>query len=356
MKAARFYGERDIRIDEDIDPGDIGPTDVRIDVDACGICGTDLHEYERAELTPETDLPETGASRPIVVGHEFSGHVSEVGDDVTRLEIGDPVTVHPNIPCHDCVYCADGAYNRCEDTLAIGLETGTGGFAESTVVPAQQVHVLPESVDVWEGALVEPLAVGLHAVRRSGMQAGDTVAVFGCGPIGLTALRAAEAGGAKRIFVSEPNKHRREIARRLGADVAIDPLEKDAVERITDATDDGVDIAFEFAGVEPSVDAAIRSTRRGGAVTIGSLSEGTVALDLDEIVLNERELRGTFCYGFPPRSFRSEFDAIIQSLVDGEIDTDAFATKRISLDDIVEEGYEELADPDTEHVKILVEP
>lgn len=356
MKAARFYGERDIRIDENVEPNAVGSTDVRIDVDACGICGTDLHEYERAELTPETDHPETGASRPIVVGHEFSGHVSEVGDDVTRLEVGDPVTVHPNIPCHDCVYCADGAYNRCEDALAIGLETGTGGFAESAVVPAQQVHVLPESVDLWEGALVEPLAVGLHAVRRSGMQAGDTVAVFGCGPIGLTALRAAEAGGAKRIFVSEPNEHRREIARRLGADVAIDPLEEDAVERVTDATDDGVDIAFEFAGVEPSVAAAIRSTRRGGAVTIGSLSEGTVALDLDEIVLNERELRGTFCYGFPPRSFRSEFDAIVQSLADGEIDTDAFATKRISLDDIVEEGYEELADPDTEHVKILVEP
>ncbi|ADB63201.1 Alcohol dehydrogenase zinc-binding domain protein (plasmid) [Haloterrigena turkmenica DSM 5511] len=356
MKAARFYGERDIRIDEDADPGDVGPTDVRIDVDVCGICGTDLHEYERAALTPDSEHPQTGASRPIVIGHEFSGRVSEVGDDVMRLAVGDPVTVHPNIPCHDCVYCADGRYNRCDDSLAIGLETGTGGFAESAVVPARQVHVLPESVDLWEGALVEPLAVGLHAVRRSGMCAGDTVAVFGCGPIGLTALRAAEAGGAKRIFASEPNEHRREVARRLGADVAIDPLEEDAVERIADATDDGVDAAFEFAGVEPSVDAAIRSTRRGGAVTVGSLSDGAVALDLDEIVLNERELRGTFCYGFPPRSFRTEFDAIVRSIADGEIDTDAFATKRISLENIVEEGFEELTAPDTAHVKILVEP
>ncbi len=356
MKAARFYDQQDIRIDHDVEPGTVGPTDVRVNVEACGICGSDLHEYEDPDFIPEGEHPKTGASRPIVVGHEFSGTISEVGDDVSRLSIGDPVAVHPNIPCHDCVYCADGEYNHCDDVVAIGLQTGAGGFAESAVVPEQQVHLLPPEVAVWEGALVEPLAVGLHAVRRSGMQAGDSVAVFGCGPIGLAAVRAARAAGAKEIFASEPNDSRRGVARELGADVVFDPNEDDVVDTITDATAGGVHTAFEFAGIGPTFNGAVQSTRRGGTITVGSLSEEAVTTDLDDIVLNERTVEGTFCYGFPPSSFRTEFDAIIDSLADGEIDTEAFVTGRIQLDDIVEDGYEALSHPDTEHVKILVEP
>lgn len=356
MKAARFYGKRDIRIDDEVEPGTVGSTDVRVDIASCGICGTDLHEYNHPQFTPEEEHPKTGASRPIVVGHEFSGVVSKVGANVTRIEVGDPIVVHPNIPCCECVYCEEGTYNRCEDVVAVGLHTGAGGFAESAVVPEQQVHRLPEGVALWEGALVEPLAVGLHAVRRSGMQAGDTVAVFGCGPIGLTAVQAAEVAGAKRIFVSEPNDTRRETALELGADVAIDPFEEDAVATITDATDSGVNVAFEFAAVGPSFNAAVRSTRRGGTITVGSVSNEEISTNLNDVVLTERTVTGTFCYGFPPRSSRTEFDAVIQLLAAGKIDTESFVTKRIALDDLVEAGYEALLDSETEDVKILVEP
>ncbi len=355
MKAARLYGERDVRID-DVDPGEVGPTDVRIDVEACGICGTDLHEYEEPDLTPAAPHPKTGASRPLTVGHEFSGTVSNVGPSVSRLDVGDRVAVHPNIPCHDCVYCEEGEYNHCEDAVAVGLETGEGGFAENAVVPEQQVHVLPESVELWEGALVEPLAVGLHAVRRSSMRAGDTVAIFGCGPIGLTALDAANRAGARRIFVSEPNESRRAIAATLGADVTLNPLEDDVVETIRAATDGGVNAAFEFAGIEAAFNAAVRSARRGGSITVGSVNDDAVTTDLNEVVLAERTVTGTFCYGFPPRSFRTEFDAVIDAIADGAIDTDVFVTNRISLDELVEVGYEALLDPETDDVKILVEP
>ncbi len=282
--------------------------------------------------------------------------MSEVGGEVTRLVVGDRGAVHPNIPCHDCVYCADGEYNHCDDIVAIGLQTGAGGFAESAFVPAQQVHVFPDGIHVWEGAPVEPLAVGLHAARRSGMRAGDTVAVFGCGPIGLTALRAARAAGAKEVFVSEPNDSRREVAHRLEADVALDPTTDDVVETITDATEGGVHAAFAFAGIGPAFNAAVQSTRRGGTITVGSLSEDEISTNLDDIVLNERTITGTFCYGFPPSSFRTEFDAVIDALADGTVDTNAFVTGRIPLEDIVDEGYEALLDSDTEHVKILVEP
>jgi len=356
MRAARFHGREDIRV-EDIEQAPVGDTDVRIAVEACGICGSDLHEYSHGpKFTPEDSHPVTGESLPLPTGHELSGRVTEIGTAVDRIDVGDAVVVEPNIPCHDCLYCEDGKAHLCTNTTAVGWNTGSGGFAESAVVPEQQVHVLPESVSVEDGALVEPLAVGLHAVRQSEMRAGDTVAVFGCGPIGLTVIRAANAAGAKRIFASEPNETRREVALELGADVGIDPMETDAVAEIKSQTPDGSDVAFEFAGIGPTFSAAVNATKRDGTVTVGSISEGEIPADLNDIVMTERTVTGTNCYGFPPQSFRTEFDAVIQSLADGDIDTEPFVTGRIDLDDITESGFEALRDPETDHVKILVKP
>lgn len=356
MRAARFHDQEDVRVEE-IDEMPVGDADVRIDVEVCGICGSDLHEYSHGPgITPSEPHPKTGESVPVPIGHELSGVVTEVGASVDRIETGDAVTVEPNIPCHDCLYCEDGKTHLCPNATAVGWNTGAGGFAESAVVPEQQVHVLPEGIDIEDGALVEPLAVGLHAVRQSGMQAGDTVTVVGCGPIGLTVIRAADAAGAKRIFASEPNETRREAALELGATDAIDPMETDAVETIKSETPDGVDVAFEFAGVGPTFNAAVNATKRDGTVTVGSISDGDISTDLNDIVMTERTVVGTNCYGFPPQSFRTEFDAVIQSLAAGQIDTDPFVTSRIDLDDITEAGFEALRDPETDHVKILVEP
>jgi (R,R)-butanediol dehydrogenase/meso-butanediol dehydrogenase/diacetyl reductase len=356
MKAARLYGKEDIRIDNDVKLNDIGSSDVQIDVEVCGICGSDLHEYADPEFTPINEHPKTGANRPIVIGHEFSGVVSKVGNEVNKVTVGDAVAVHPNIPCQDCVYCEDGDYNRCMDTLAVGFDTGAGGFAESAVVPAQQVHLLPDKMDLWKGALVEPFAVGFHAVRRSGMKAGDSIGVFGCGPIGLTVIQAAQFAGAKKIFISEPNDRRRKLAQQMGADVALDPVDDDVIEIITDATEDGVNIAFEFAGIGAAFNTAVQSTRRGGIITVGSISKDEIMADLDSIVMAERTIRGTYCYGFPPSSFRTEFDAVIDALAEDRIETEVFVTNRVPLEKLVENGFDQLLGADTEHGKILVEP
>lgn len=356
MRAARFHDSEDIRV-ETVEPASVGDTDVRIDVAACGICGSDLIEYQRGpEHTPADPHPETGANVPVPLGHELSGVVSEVGSAVTRVQKGDRVAIHPNLPCGECRYCEDGRYNVCPNVVAVGFQLGEGGFAESAVVPERQVHELPEAVSLGAGALVEPFAVGLHAVRRSGMRVGDTVGVFGCGPIGQTVVQAAADAGAKRIFVSEPNDARREAARAFGADELVDPLEADAVETMRAATHGGVDVAFEFAGVEATFNAALNSTRRNGTVTVGSMSRGEISTDLNDIVTTERTVVGTYCYGFPPRSDRSEFDAVIRSLEAGNIDTDTYVTGRIDLDEIVEAGFETLLDADTDHLKILVRP
>lgn len=354
MKAAKFHGTQDVRI-EDVEADSVGPADVRVEVAVCGICGTDIHEYDSGPIfIPDAPHPVTGKTVPITMGHEFSGVVSEVGSEVTRLTAGDAVAIEPNIPCHHCRYCEEGKFNLCLNLASIGLHTDTGGFAEQAVVPAQQAHRLPDGVTLEEGALVEPLAVGVHATRRSGLSLGDTVAVFGAGPIGLSVVRAVNAAGAKRIFVSEPQPARRERAAELGADYTIDPLETDAVEVIQTETDGGVDVAIEFAAIEASFNDAVRSTKHDGTVTVGSISEEEITTDLNDIVTTERTVKGSFCYGFPPRSFRTEFDTIIQSLADGTIDVEPFVTGRIALDDIVESGFEAILDPESEHVKILV--
>lgn len=356
MKAARFHDGRDVRV-EDIESTSVGETDVRIEVEACGICGSDLHEYRAGpHFTPQEPHPRTGQRTPITMGHELSGTVSEVGAEVSRIAVGDRVTVEPNIPCDDCLYCEDGEYHLCKNAVAVGFHTGAGGFAENAIVPEQQVHILPDEVSLKEGALVEPLAVGLHAVRKSGLSVGDTAAVFGCGPIGLTVINAAVTAGAKRIFASEPNETRRKIALELGADVVINPMEEDAVDTIKERTPDGVDVAFEFAGIGPAFNSAVQSTKRAGTITVGSVSDTDITTNLLDIVSTERAIVGTYCYGFPPQSFRTEFDTIIQSLAAGNIDTDAFITGRIDLKDINEEGFQELLDSETNHVKILVEP
>lgn len=354
MKAAVYHAPKDIRIEE-VPEDDVGSSDVRIDVAWCGICGSDLHEYLAGPiLVPDEPHPQTGKTRPLTIGHEFSGVVSEVGSDVERLSVGDRVTVEPNIPCGDCLYCEEGKYNLCEKAAAIGLQTDTGGFAENAVVPAKQVYELPDSVTLKEGALVEPLAVGVHAVRRSGIGPGDNVGVFGAGPIGLMVVRWALKTGAKQVFVSEPQSVRRRKATELGADRVIDPSEADPVEIIRDGTPGGVDVAFEYAGVDPSFNAAVRSTRKSGVVVVGSISEDETTTNLNEIVTAERSVRGSQTYGYPPLLTRTEFGTVVDAIAAADINVDAFVTGTIDLDDIVEAGFETLASGTSEHVKILV--
>ncbi|WP_435361901.1 2,3-butanediol dehydrogenase [Haloarchaeobius sp. DFWS5] len=357
MRVAKYYGSGDIRV-ESADEQTLGPDDVRIDVEACGICGTDLHEYKDGpDLTPSPDSehPLTGASLPVPLGHEFSGTISEVGEDVTNVAVGDPVTVNPAIVCGECRYCAEGRHNLCESVANIGISARSGGFADSAVVPAANVVALPEGIPVEYGALVEPFSVGIHATRRSGMQTGDSVAVFGAGPIGISIVQAAKAAGATEIFVSEPRETRRDIAATVGATTTLDPVETDAVEVISDATDGGVDVAFEAVGIEPTFKAAVESTKRGGQITAVGISDADVGLTPNELVVVERSINGSNGYLSGPQAER-EFSMATRYLETGQFDAEEMITGRVALDDIVEEGFEDLLDPESEHVKILVEP
>ena len=354
MQAARYHGVRDVRI-EDVEVRSPGPDDVRIEVAAGGICGSDLHEYAHGRgATPSEPHPVTGESTPLTLGHEFGGTVAEVGADVERFAPGDPVAVNPIIWCDDCGPCDAGQYHRCVNGGFVGLSGGGGGFAEQVTVPAETVLPFPESVPLELAALVEPYAVGLHAVRRSAFETGDAVAVFGTGPIGLTIVQHLDAAGAGPIYVSEPRDARRERAIDSGATVPIDPTAEAPVDRIVGETNGGVDVAFEVAGIEATLAQSVEATRPGGDVTVVSLFQEAVSFQPTGVVANERTLTGTAAYQGGPRS-AEEFGPTIRKFETGALDPELLVTSRIDLPDI-DQGFEALLDDGSDEVKILVSP
>ena len=356
MRAARYHGRADVRVEE-VKSASVGPGEVRIEVGACGICGSDLHEYAAGPIfVPDgTPHPVSGDRLPITMGHEFSGVVREAGEGVDDLAAGDRVAINPILSCGECRQCVEGNYHVCDSIGFIGLSGGGGGFAEEFVADAEHAVPLADEVSLAAGALVEPLSVGFHAVRRSGLQVGDDIAVFGSGPIGLSVVQCARAAGAGRIIVSEPRDARRERAAACGADDLVDPAATDAVDHIAEATGGGVDVALEAAGVGATYDAALGSARPGGTVTVVSIWEEEVTTDPNAVVLGERTVTGTLAYLGGPRA-DEEFGDVIDMLAEGTLDPEPLITDRIGLDGVVDEGFEALLDEDSDQVKILVEP
>lgn len=205
MRALRFHAARDLRVDE-IPIPDLKSGFVRIKPSFCGICGSDLHEYEDGpHLVPPVGSPHalTGETLPLTLGHEFSGVVDEVGDGVTHVKKGYKVCVQPTIYDGDCRSCVQNLTNCCDNFGFIGLSGWGGGMCEFTVAPADAVKRLPDDMPLELGALVEPLAVGWHAVNTSPFQAKDSVLVLGGGPIGLSVVLTLKGKGCKNIIVSE---------------------------------------------------------------------------------------------------------------------------------------------------------
>jgi (R,R)-butanediol dehydrogenase / meso-butanediol dehydrogenase / diacetyl reductase len=351
MKAARFHGRGDIRVDDVPDP-QVRSGQVEVSVDWCGICGTDLHEFlEGPIFIPQKGAPHpiTGAELPVVMGHEFAGVVSAVGAGVTEVREGDRVAVEPYYVCGECVACAEGRYNICRKLGFVGLSGPDGGFAERCVVDARWVHPLGDlPTDI--GALVEPLAVGYHAVRLSGLQPGGTAAVFGAGPIGLVTTAALKAAGAGKVVVVEPAAARKAKAAGAGADEVLDPTSTDVPAAIRDLTAGaGADVAFECAGVDAVLAAAIGSVRPGGTVVNVAIWGHVPQVAMNDLVMSEVTVLGSLAYC-------GDHADTIALLRDGKVDAEQFVTGRIGLGDLVDGGFRELIDNKEENVKILVSP
>lgn len=346
MRAARFHDRNDLRLEEIPDPSP-GPGDVLLRVLYAGICGTDVHELQAGPIFTPGQTPHrlTGVFNPVVLGHEMSGEVVAVGEAVTRVTPGDLVAVYPLETCGTCPACLDGDLNLCPSRAAHGLSRAHGSLAEWTLVKESMAFPLPAGVDARSGALVEPLSVGMHAARRTGVTAG-TVAVLGVGPIGLGAALCLRALGA-RVVLSDPSARRREAAVALGFEHVVDPSAADPVEAIRALTGGvGADACVDAAGVPAALEAAIAATRRDGLVVV-------VAVPMEPIVLDVHRFRaGEVRLTMSGGPVAADFDAVIALMADGHFPAEGWVTE-IAFDDILERGFGPLARG--EEVKVLVD-
>ncbi|GII66704.1 alcohol dehydrogenase [Sphaerisporangium krabiense] len=348
MKAAVWYGARDVRV-EDVDVPAPGPGEATIAVAYCGICGSDLHEYaDGPHAIPVSEPhPESGATAPLVLGHEFCGTVTALGPGVTGLAVGDRVAVEPHYRCGTCPRCLSGEYNICRHFGFAGL-MGDGGLAERTTVPAYMLHRLPDSVSLEQAAVFEPAAVALHAVRRAGVTGDETVAVVGLGPIGLLVVMLAARRGARRVIAADLSPERLALAGRLGATDLVDARDAAAAPGLIReaAGGEGVDVAFEVVGAEHTLRTCLDATRNGGRVMFLGLTH-TVSIDAFALVNREQSILTSVGY-------RHAYPELIRLAQEG-VDFTAIVSSIIALDDVVDKGFEALLRGEGQ-IKVLVRP
>jgi (R,R)-butanediol dehydrogenase/meso-butanediol dehydrogenase/diacetyl reductase len=349
MKAAVYHGDHDIRVEDVPPPAGPGAGEVLIRPYWCGICGTDLHEYAMGPIViPSGPHPLNGSQLPQILGHEFSAEVIEVGSGVTAVEAGQRVSIMPLLYCGVCYYCRRGLNHLCVSMACVGLSFGWGGIAESAVVPASHVSVLPDEVSDLQGALVEPAAVAAYGVDTAGVRPGDTVLVTGAGPIGALAALYASSLGA-RVVVSEVNPTRAALVRSLDVAEVVDPSRLDVSAWVKDQTEGiGVDAVIECSGNERALQTALSSVRSAGRVSQTGLHTRPAAID--PMVLSEHDitLTGTWCYPV------TDWPRIIHLVASGRLPVEKVVSAQVPMDDIVEKGFETLLSPTGDQVKVLI--
>lgn len=261
MQVARLHAAGKIDVSDEPVPQP-APGEILVRVGAVGICGSDLHWFT------EGAIGDAVLARPLVLGHEMAGVVESDGPLQGRR-----VAIDPAVPCFSCRSCRAGHPNLCEKIIFAGHGATDGGMRQYLTWPMHRLHVLPESLDEVDGALLEPLGVAIHAMDLAHVRLGASVAVVGCGPLGLLALQLARAAGATTVIAVEPLAHRREVAHELGATRALAP--DDAAAAVTELTDGyGVDVAIELAGTDSAVGVAVEAARPGGRVVLGGIPDG----------------------------------------------------------------------------------
>lgn len=339
MKAAVWYGSQEIRI-EDVPLPEIGNKEVLIRVKSVGICGSDLHAYEGIS---KRRVP------PLILGHEFSGEIQEIGKNVEELVKGDRVVVNPVFRCGNCEPCSLGCENVCRDLTLLGLHKD-GAFAEYSSVVAKNCQLLPDNLSYAEGVMVEPFSVAVHAVKRAQIQIGDTVVVVGAGIIGLSIVQAAKTAGSGRIIVTDLLDYRLKLAKKLGADITINAIKENPVKSILEATTKkGADVVFEAVGIEQTVRQATKITKTLGKLTIlGNLAK-SVNFDIMDVVTRELDVRGSYCY--TSREFKKAIDFISNR----RFDVASMITNVLPLEK-VKEGFELLSKKEKDVVKVILQP
>ena len=344
MRAVYLHGRGDLRMREEPVPDLASPDDVLLRVSAVGVCGSDCHYYQRGRIGPFQ------IAEPLILGHECSGTVVAVGEAVKALTPGDRVAVEPGVSCRRCRRCKEGRYNICENEVVfMGTPPYHGAFREYLTWPADFLFKLPEEVSLEEGAMVEPLAVGIHACRRAGVTPGQSVAVLGAGPVGLLALQAAAAYGASPVIATDVIPLRLQLAQRLGGK-AIDARADDVPSQVRELTGGrGADVVIETAGTVATIQQAMDLVRTGGVVVlVGLPPEDEAALPVMDMLAREYDVRTVFRYA-------NCYLPALSLIAAGRLDLAPLQTHEFPLAR-TEEAFRTVIERKAEAVKVLVKP
>lgn len=273
---------------KDVPEPQIGEDEVLIEVKACGICGSDIHGVDGSSGRRQP---------PIIMGHEASGIIAEVGSAVTGWEKGERVTFDSTVYCGKCWYCCRGELNLCDNRRVLGVSCDEyrrhGAFAEYIAVPQHILYRLPDEVSFPQAALVEALSIAVHAVNRTPVKINDSVLIVGAGNIGLLVMQVFKAFGCNPVIAADIDESKLEWAKKIGADIVINSRTTDVGQEVRKYIERGVDIAAEVVGVSAAVQSAIDAVRKGGALTlVGNISQ-QIEFPLQSTVVRELSVNGT---------------------------------------------------------------
>ncbi|KAL5222229.1 hypothetical protein ABZP36_026942 [Zizania latifolia] len=312
---------------------ELGPYDVRVRMKAVGICGSDVH-YLR-----EMRIAHFVVKEPMVIGHECAGVIEEVGSGVKQLAVGDRVALEPGVSCWRCRHCKGGRYNLCDDMKFFATPPVHGSLANQIVHPGDLCFKLPDNVSLEEGAMCEPLSVGVHACRRADVGPEKSVLIMGAGPIGLVTMLAARAFGAPRIVIVDVDEHRLFVAKSLGADAGVKVSTRaedmgEEIERIQAAMGAEIDVSLDCAGFSKTMSTALEATRAGGKVCLVGMGHNEMTVPLTSAAIREVDVVGIFRY-------KDTWPLCIEFLRSGKIDVKPLITHRFGFSQKdVEEAFE----------------
>jgi len=343
MRAAFLHDIGDIRLEEVPIPALTDGNQVLVQIKAVGICGSDVHYYQHGRIGTHV------VRQPLILGHEAAGEVVQVGEQVTDLQPGDRVVIEPGRTCGRCEFCKSGRYNLCPDVIFLGTPPVHGAFCEYVAWPADFLFKLPERMSYEEGAMMEPLAVGIHAARLSQIRLGDSVAILGAGPIGLVSLQAAAAAGATLTIATDVIPSRLQMAQQLGATHTLD-ASSNVVEAVLELTESrGVDVVIDCVGLAETIRQAASIVRHGGHIQAVGMGQDTIdQFPLFDIISKEVNLCGTFRYA-------NRYPSALGAVQDGKIDVESLITHRFSLAE-TPEAMAWVAENKDQVIKAVIKP
>lgn len=343
MKAVVLTGIRQMEIQNWPDPALEKDTDVLLKIERVGVCGSDVHYYETGRIGSQV------VEYPYIVGHECAATVAAVGDSVSSVKVGDPVVVEPAVSCHDCDQCQRGRENTCCNLRFLGTPgQGPGCLCEYIVMPQECCFPTNGKLSFEQGVLCEPLAIAVYSVKQSHLVGGSNVAILGAGPIGLSCLVSARAAGAGDIYMTEKIAERIEVAKAGGATWVGNPDEQDIVKDILEQKPAGLDIVYECAGQQETIDEAVELLTPGGTLMlIGIPREDRISLSIDKI----RRKEITIVNVRRQNNCTAEAMDLVAS---GRIDVDFMITHRFKLDQ-AKEAFDLVAEYQDGVVKALIE-